>query len=157
MVVYLVAITTAGCGSTGAQPGVSSFFREHAQQVARVGASTREVEAKVRALAKVPTKQQLTGVTKAAQQADEHIDEARSGWSAFESGEEEELFTIETQLVEGASELKSAMAAIVTYAGNPEAAALLPYNAHIKSGREKWNEGISQLWYLVKRPHPPTV
>lgn len=109
------------------------------------------------ALASPPTEHQLTRVARAAQEANKRIDEARSGWTVTESGEEEELSTIETQLTEGSDELKNAMAALVTYAGNPNAAALMPYTMHIKSGREQWNEGISQLWYLTKRSKPPTV
>ncbi len=155
--ICLAAIALAGCASGSAQPGAVSFFNEHGQQAARVGRSVRDVETEVRALAGPPTRQQLARLAGSAQRADEQIDEMRSGWSAPENVEAEELSTIEVQLYEGTSELKNAMAALVTYAGNPSAAALAPYTTHLKSASEKWNEGVTQLWYVLKRRSPPTV
>ncbi len=134
-----------------------SFYDEHGQRVASVGPTVRAVESEVAALASPPTEKQLARLSEAAQMADAHVDEARSGWNVNESSEEEEFSTIETQLSEGAVELKNAMAALVTYAGNPSAATFAPYTTHIRSGREKWNEGVVQLWHVLKRRAPPTL
>jgi len=156
-VLCLLAIPVAGCSSHSSEPAALSFYREHGRQAARVGPSIRAVEAEVDALAKPPTAGQLASLATSAQQANERLDEARSGWQVTEKGEEEELSTIETQLSEGSAELKNAIAALATYAGNPSQAALVPYATHLMSGREKWNEGVIQLWHLAKQPNPPTA
>jgi hypothetical protein len=156
-IVCLLAVATAGCSSNGSQPGAASFYAAHGRQAARVGPSVRAVEAEVDALANPPAAGALTRIATSAQQANERLDEVRSGWQVTEKGEEEELSTIETQLSEGSAELKNAMAALVTYAGNPSQAALVPYTTHLRSGREKWNEGVVQLWHLTSRSNPPTV
>ncbi len=156
-VACLAAIVLAGCASSSAQPGAVSFFKEHGQQAARVGGSVRRVEAEVRALSRPPTKQQLTRVAAAAEDASERISELRNGWSAPENIEGEELSTLEAQLFESSGELKNAMAALVTYSGDPRAAQLVPYTTYIKSASEKWNEGVTQLWYVVKAGMPPTI
>ncbi len=152
----LAALTLAGCGSS-AQPGAVAFFNERGQKAAQVGSSVRAVEAEVRALSSPPSRRQLANLAKGAQRANERIDAALRGWVVGENVEGEELPTIESQLSEGAGALKNALAALASYAGNPNAAALAPYTRYLDSAREKWNEGVTQLWHVVKRPDPPTV
>lgn len=84
-------------------------------------------------------------------------------WSVAAGGEgggaeeEEDLPRAETQATEGANELARAVAALQTYARAPSAAALARYQNKLASGREQWDEGISEIWHLAHRSNPPTV
>jgi len=31
------------------------------------------------------------------------------------------------------------------------------YRDDLKGGREGWNQGMAELWRLLRRSHPPTV
>jgi len=153
----LAAVALGGCAGSSAQPGAVTFYDEHGQQAVRVGSSVRAVEAEVGALSRPPTKRQLASIAKGAQRASESVAAELRGWTVNENAEGEELPTIETQISEGAGDLKNAMAGLATYAGNPSASALVPYTSYLNSARGKWNEGVTQLWHVVKRADPPTV
>lgn len=155
--VCLVALATAGCSSSSAEPGAVTFFDEHGGQAARLGASVRAIDARLRALGAAPTRAQLAALSRSAQRTSEQVDELRSGWTAPENVEAEELPTIEDEISEGAGSVKNAMAALVAYAGNPSATALAPVTADLEHAAEHWNEGVTQLWHDAKQADPPTL
>jgi hypothetical protein len=149
------ALTFAGCASSSAQKGATSFLSEHVVGVARAAAATKAVEAEVSRLSSSPTRPQLERLARAAAKGHRNLVPA-SEWNVAE-GEEEDLPQAEAEVTEGANELANAMSALLAYARAPSGAALARYESELAHGREKWNGGISQLWYLAHESNPPTV
>jgi hypothetical protein len=155
--VAVAALVFAGCSSS-AQPGASGFVGEHVAGAASAAAATKGVETDVSRASSAPTaRQQLDRLARAAGGA-RREDVRASEWNvAPEGAEEEDLPRAESQATEGADELAHAMSAAQAYARAPSAAALARYEGALARGRERWNEGISQIWYLAHRSNPPTV
>ena len=59
-------------------------------------------------------------------------------------------------MITGANDLAAAISALRAYARAPSAAGLARYQSELPHGREEWNQGISQLWYLAHKSNPPT-
>jgi hypothetical protein len=152
----LAAFTFAGCASSSAQLGATAFLNEHVAAAARAAAATKAVEAEVSRLSSSPTRPQLERLARAAGKGHRNVVQAGE-WNVAEGGEEEDLPHAEAEVTEGANELANAMSALLAYARAPRAAALARYESELARGREQWNEGISQLWYLAHTAHPPTL
>ncbi len=152
----VAALTFAGCASSSAQVGATAFLNEHAARAARTAAATKAVEAEVSRLSSSPTRPQLERLARAASEAHRNVVQAGE-WNVADGGEEEDLPRAEAEVTEGANELANAMSALLAYARAPSAAALARYESELAHGRERWNEGISQLWYLAHESNPPTV
>lgn len=156
----VVALACTGCAAGSPQTGAKDFYEEHATAATSVAATTRAVEGEVSRLSTSPTRSQLatlaTGVSQ-AQAGLEHV----SGWKIAgqgeEGAEEEDVPRAETQVAEGAEELRSAMSALGSYALAPTASALAHYTSKLANGRTSWNEGIAQLWYLAHKSTPPKL
>lgn len=153
----LVLLALAGCGSSSPQTQASAFIAEHAQQAARVRQGALAAGAALAALANPPTAAQLGALARSAQQGHDLISGAHGEWVSAEGGAEETLSSAEIEADDGANEMRDALAGLVAYAGRPDAGALARYEAQLRTGREKWNEGISQIWHLGGRPAPPTA
>lgn len=150
------AIVIVGCASGPAQTGATNFLNEHLAGMARAAAAAKAVEAAVSRLSSSPTRPQLEQLARTA--GDGHRNLVQAGeWSVAEGGEEEDLPRSETEISEGANELAKAMSALQGYLRAPTAAARARYEVELARGREQWNGGISQLWYLAHRSNPPTV
>lgn len=137
--------------------GATAFLNEHVAAATRASAATKAVEVEVSRLSSSPTGPQLERLARTA--AEGHRNDVRAGeWNvAAEGGEEEDLPRAEAEVTEGANDLTDAMSALKAYARAPSAAALARYESELAHGREQWNGGISQLWYLAHRSNPPTV
>jgi hypothetical protein len=140
--------------------GASAFRDEHGAEAARVAAATKTVEAEVSRLSRSPTRSQLSVLLRAAAEAHRKLVPA-SEWSVAgqgeEGAEEEDVPRAETQVTEAAAELAASMSALQSYARAPSAAALARCESKLAPGREQWNEGISQLWYLAHASNAPSV
>jgi hypothetical protein len=149
-------IALAGCGSTGAEPGAAAFVNEHAAVALRAGGEAKAVEAEMTRPAKALDPKQQAQLVRAAAKA--HRDMvAASEWDDAEGGMEENLQQAEAESIEGASHLAIAMAAARDYASQHGASALARYRSQLPYGRQRWDEGVFELWYLAHRHGPPTI
>ncbi|HMD56476.1 MAG TPA: hypothetical protein VKG82_03285 [Solirubrobacteraceae bacterium] len=155
-VAILGALAVSGCASSSAQPGADVFYREHAGEAARAAAATRTVQAAVSRLSRPPTQTQLEQLSLDARRGRRDVVPA-SEWSVTENGEEEDVSQAELELNEGATAFLMAMAALRAYARAPRQSELAVYEDQLAHGRERWDQGIRQLWYLAHQPNPPTV
>jgi hypothetical protein len=156
----VVALGLSGCASSSVQTSAGAFIGEHGGGAVRAAAAAKAVEVEVSRLSRSPTRSQLQKLARAAGEG--HRSAVQAGeWNVSEGGEEgaeeEDLPRSEHEVIEGADELANAMAAVQTYARAPSAAALARYRSALARGREQWNEGVSQLWYLGHKHNPPTV
>lgn len=150
----------AGCGSSSPQTQAAAFIAEHQQQAVRVQQGAVAADAALARLSSPPTAGQLRALARTAQQGHDLIARAHDEWVSAQGGAEETLSSAEIEADDGANEIRDALAGLVVYAGRagrPDAGTLARYEAQMKSGREKWDEGISQIWHLGSRPDPPTV
>jgi hypothetical protein len=154
--VAVAALAFLGCASSSAQREATGFLNEHAAGVARAAAATRAVEAEVSRLSSPPTRPQLESLARASGKGRRDVVPAGE-WSVPEGGEEEDLPRAEAEVSEGANELANAMSALQTYARTQSAAAFGRYESKLARGREQWNGGISEVWYLAHDSNPPTV
>ena len=156
----VVALACAGCAAGSPQTGAKSFYEEHATAATGVAATTKAVEAEVSRLPSSPTRSQLATLVPAVSQAHTSLEQV-SGWKIAgqgeEGAEEEDVPRAETQVAEGAEELRSAMSALGSYALAPTASTLAHYNSKLANGRISWNEGIAQLWHLAHKSTPPKL
>jgi hypothetical protein len=160
----LAVIALSGCATSSQQTAASTFVGEHLQGAARAAAAVRAGEAELAQLPIRPTRAQLERLARTARAGRGEVAAAGewhtveiSAESSEEGGEEEDLPRAETQATQGATELATAMSDLQAYARAPSASALSRYRSELAGGREQWNEGISQLWYLAHTSHAPTV
>ena len=152
----LAAVALAGCATGSADPGADGFVRVHAAAAQRAAAAASALQAGVASLSRPPSASQLQALEVQARRARREIVPATE-WDVNESGEEEDLSQAELELNEGAGSLMSASAALRAYARDPSASRLALYESELAHGRERWNQGVRQLWYLAHRAGPPTV
>lgn len=148
-------LTFAGCASTSARTDATAFLSEHLAAIRSAAIATRAVEAEVSRLSSPPSRLQLERLTPVAAKGHRSVVGA-SEWDVAE-GEEEDLPQAEAEVTEGANELAHATSALLAYARAPGTAALTRDESELAHGREKWNGGISQLWFLAHESNPPTV
>jgi hypothetical protein len=153
LVVTLLAL--AGCGSSSPQGQASSFVAEHQQQALLVRQGALAANAALARLADPPTAAQLSALAHSAQRGHDLIANAHDEWVTAEGGAEETLSSAEIEADDGANEMRDALGGLVAYAGRPAAGTLARYEAQLRSGREKWDEGVRQIWHLGSRPDPP--
>lgn len=161
------ALTTAsalaGCASSSIQTDAAAFVSEHAGIATSAASAMRTVEHAVSQLSSPPTGQQLERLSHAASRARASTvrasewDVSKSGEGGEEGAEEENLPRAESEATSAASELASSMLTLQAYARAPSAAGLARYRSALAGAREKWDESISQLWFLAHRHDPPTV
>jgi hypothetical protein len=150
------AFCLAGCAAS-APSGATVFIKQHGAAVARTSAATKAVEVEVARLPRSPTEAQLEHLLLIA--GDARRDAVQAGeWNlANPEAEEEDLPRAEGEVTEGANALAKAMAALQAYARTSRADALARYRSESAHGHERWNEGISQLWFQAGKPDPPIV
>jgi hypothetical protein len=61
------------------------------------------------------------------------------------------------QVVHGATELRSAIAAALSYADDPTPARLLRVTRLYRLATSTWNHGVERIWGLASHASPPTV
>ena len=150
----LLPLALLGCGS--GQSGAKTFISEHGTEVVAVRESARNLTLAIDKLASTHGQNQLGEVARIAQEGHDRIAAAHAEWTTSESSEEEDLANAEVQIDEAAAELKNAMGQLVAY-GNPSRAALARYAKQLAAGREKWDEGVTEIWFLAHRRDPPTI
>lgn len=148
-------IALAGCGAT-AEPGSDRFYREHSVEARSTAASIGAASAAVAALGTTPSKAQLEALALDAHRARRDL-LAAVGWTVIEDGEEEGVSQATREIHEGAGALLKAMSELRLYTQNRSPAALAAYRHELSGGREYWNQGISQLWYVSKKSDPPRI
>jgi hypothetical protein len=153
----VAALTFTACGSSSSQTDASAFLKAHLAGATRVAGSTRAVQAEVSRLSSAPAQRRAQRLMRAAAVGHRDLVQASEWNVAAEGGEEEVLPRAEAGVTEGATELAHAMTALQAYVRAPSAAALLRYERELARGREQWNEGIAQIWYLAGKANPPTV
>jgi hypothetical protein len=151
----LLALVLAGCGSSSMQSDASSFIAEHQQQAVRVKQGALAADGALAGLANPPTAAQLGALARSAQQGHDLIAHAHDEWVTAEGGAEEILSSAEIEADDGANEMRDALAGLVAYAARPDAGTLARYAAQLRTGREKWDEAVRQIWHLGGRPDPP--
>lgn len=157
------ALALAGCGSSDIQSDATAFLGEHAATATTAAAAVRTVEADLGELSNPPSRQQLGRLSRATSRARATTARAsewevsKSAEGGEEGAEEEDLPRAETEATSAATELAGAMLALQAYVRAPSVATLDRYRGEFAPAREKWDESISQLWYLAHRRDPPTV
>lgn len=151
----LLAIALGGCGAT-TEPESNKFRSEHTAEAERVATATKAVGAAIGALGSSPSKAQLEALAVDAHKARRAL-LAADGWNQLEDGEEEGVSQAEREIHEGAGALLTAMSEVRLYSQNRSPAALAAYRTQLAAGREYWNQGITQLWYIAKKPNAPRL
>jgi hypothetical protein len=150
------ALGLAACSTGSADPGANVFVSEHVAATQKAAATVVALERAVAGLSRTPGPAELQALDVQARRARRDIAPA-SEWEVTESGEEEDLSQAELELNEGADSLLGASAALRAYARSPAPQPLARYRSDLARGREHWNQGVRQLWYLAHRPRPPFV
>ncbi len=145
----------AGCGAI-AEPGAETFYTQHGREADRASRAVALVAADLSALPTRPSHANLEALATAASTARRTL-LAAADWQVSENGEEEDVSQAEIEINEGAGAMLKAMAAIQQYAGAQSRAALALYRNDLNGGREHWNQGMAELWRLLRRSHPPTI
>jgi hypothetical protein len=116
----------------------------------------RTFETALARLEQQPTAPVLAETALAARRAKRRVAPATE-WEITENGEEEDLGQSEIEINEGAGAFLSVINALRAAQRVPSREAIAGYRARIARGREQWNEGTRQLWYLAHVADPPRV
>jgi hypothetical protein len=120
-----------------------------------VQASVRSVQPEIAVLSPQGALGNVSEFARVARQARDSIARARQAFGA--SGQSGSLGTAEAQVSAGASDLESAMAALVAYTGNPSSATLQQFLGQYQNARSEWNSGIRAIWQIAGASNPATV
>jgi hypothetical protein len=107
-------------------------------------------------LERTPTAAVVAEVALAARRAKRLVTPATE-WQVTENGEEEDLSQAELEVNEGAKAYLSVIDALRAARRPPGGPALASYRSQLARGREQWDQGARQLWYLAHRGAPPAV
>jgi hypothetical protein len=116
----------------------------------------KNIEQAVSQVPAQPTSSQLQAVSQVAIRSRRDV-AAASEWGVSESGEEEDLAQAQIEVNAGADSVLQAISSMRAYARTPRATLLASVKRQLASARVQWNDGISQLWYLARKPNPPTI
>ncbi|HWD10364.1 MAG TPA: hypothetical protein VG366_00865 [Solirubrobacteraceae bacterium] len=154
-IVAAIAIGMAGCGAT-AEPGAETFYTQHGGEARRASRAVALVAAHLGTVTTRPSHANLGALAVAASIARRTL-LAAADWAVNENSEEEDVSQAELEINEAAGAMLKAMTAIHQYAGTESRAALVLYRHDLNGGSERWNQGMAELWHLVRRSHPPTI
>lgn len=145
----------AGCGAS-AEPGAETFYTQHGGEARRASRAVALVAARLATLPTRPSHANLEALAVAASIARRTL-LAAADWPVNENSEEEGVSQAELEINEAAGAMLKAMTAIHQYARTESRAALVLYRDDLNGGSERWNQGMAELWHLVRRSHPPTI
>ncbi len=148
-------LALAGCGSA-AEPGAHTFLREHGNEARTTAALLSTLATAVNGLSGRPSGAQLQTLALDGHRVHRAL-LAASDWTVSEDGEEEGVSQAEKEIHEGSEALLNAAADIHLYSLRVRPASLAAYRRELAAGREYWNQGITQLWYVAKKPGPPKI
>lgn len=160
------ALALSACSSDAASSAADRYVSEHESGATRAASAVRTLEGALRRArpdAEASRRQELERAAELARRA-----AVRAGeWSSAGSGEagsegepgseDEDLPRAEAQVTEGADQLAQAAVSVEAYERRAKPSARALSEAQLARGRELWNEGITQLWFLAHRRNPPTV
>ena len=148
-----IAIGMVGCGAT-AEAGAATFYTQHVGEPpapAGLCPLSQPIWPRFRHL---PSRANLEALAVAASTARRTL-LAAANWTVSENGEEEGVGSqAELEINEGAGAMLKAMTAIRQYAGTESRASLVLYRQDLKGGRERWNQGMEELWHLLRKLTP---
>jgi hypothetical protein len=149
------AFALAGCGAT-TERGAEAFYREHSAEAAHTAEAARALGSELAGLGPKPSASQLEALA-----VDEHRTRrdllAAAKWTVAENGEEEGVSQAEREINEGTGALLRAMAEVRLYARTRRPGDIAGYRLELASGREYWNQGVTELWYVAHKPAPPKI
>ena len=152
-----VAIVCAGCAPSQLRTSAQTFLSEHEGAAVSAGDAMRAVDAAASHLHGSPTAAELAALSHDASLA-RRLMRGVGEWSVSEGGEEEDVPRAEGEVVEASDEFATAMSSLLSYSRAPAQATLQAYRTHLAAGREKWNEGVGELWHVAgRRSAVPTV
>ncbi len=149
------ALVLAGCGTT-TEKGSETFIREHSAEAGQAAGAVRAVTADVDGLSARPSAAALAAVVLAQHRTRRDL-LAASKWTVSENGEEEGVSQAEKELNEATGALLQAMTDIRIYAEDRRPVALVHYRKELALGREYWDQGITQLWFVAHRAGAPKI
>jgi hypothetical protein len=149
------ALILAGCGAT-TERGSETFYREHAAEASQAAAAARAVAADVGGLPAKPSTAALEAIAVAEHRTRRDL-LAASKWTVSENGEEEGVSQAEKEVNEATGALLQAMTDIRIYAQDRRPVALANYRKELALGREYWDQGITQLWFVAHKAGPPKI
>lgn len=152
----LAVLALGGCASTAAEPGAGTFYSQHRRAAVTAAKAVRAMESDLPAAPGGAGASQRAALEVLALRAKRRMTPA-SEWAGPERGEEENLQQAETEVSEAAQDVLKAIRSLRRYASTGSASALSSYRSQMVPAREKWNEGITQLWYLAHQHDPPTI
>ncbi len=145
----------AGCGAS-AEPGAGTFLHEHGSEARTTAALLMTVKTDLAGLSLDPSEAELQALALDAHRAHRAL-LAASDWTVSEDGEEEGVSQAEKEVHEGSEALLSAIADIRLYAVARHPRSLAAYRRELAAGREYWDQGIGELWYVAKQSGPPRI
>lgn len=164
----LTGIAVAGCGGSGsgggkrgARSSPAREAREYIRQERHDIDASRAAYEHVARIAAFDTKTTteadiaMNELAKVAQAAHAQISSAAAGM--LEGGGNESLSQATRQLSEGASQLGDAMAALVSYTGDPTRDAIARFATELQRAKALWNRGVEAIWRLADEPAAPTL
>jgi hypothetical protein len=149
------ALLLGGCGAS-AEPGAASFLREHKSEAVKTAAAVMTLSRTIKALPARPTTAQLETLSLTAHRAHRTL-LAATDWTVSEDGEEEGVSQAEKEIHEGSEALLAATGDARLYSLRLRSASLAAYRRELAAGREYWNQGIAELWYVAKKPSAPKI
>jgi hypothetical protein len=150
-----IALAMAACGAT-VEPGADTFNTEHGGEAARASRTVARVVVDVAELPTRPSQAIAEALAVDAQAARRRL-LAAVQWTVRENGEEEGVSQAEREVNEGAAALLKAMTAIREYADTGSRVALARYRYELNGGRERWNQGLLELWHVSRKANPPRI
>lgn len=149
-------LALGGCGNSKAEPGAHAFLPAHEAEAAKAAAAVRLLAEDARSLELDATQARLESLTTDAAHARRELIRT-SEWPVTAAREEEDLEQAQVEVVEASKQLIAAAAAVRAYARVRDPATLARWRSELHEARERWNAGISQLWYLDGRHGAPTI
>lgn len=153
-------LALAGCSGSSVQGEASTFIQEHGAAARRMAATTRTLEREASSVSRSIVASRSRRLARTA--VTDHREVVLAGeWNPVQGAEaaieDEDLPRAESQVTDGADQLRSAVASIEAYVRLPRASTLARYEGELSRAREQWNEGISEVWFLARRAGPPTI
>jgi len=152
----IAALALSGCAGAPTEPSSGTFISHHGAEAAAAADAEHVVERRLAALSQPPATAQLEALEGKIARARRRF-LAASRWEISENGEEENTGQAETELSEGTQQMLKGLTALRAYTVSRSPAELAEYRLRLRNARARWNQGISQIWFLAHRRGAPTI
>lgn len=156
IVVVVISAVSGGKSQTPRQQAMG-YITKSRRDIDMVQASVQSAEISLGLAIKDSTQSNVNQAAQAAQQAHDALDNIKDDLAVNGSVGSSGLDNAETQVFGACEELRDAMADLVGYAGNPNAATLARLNSKFESGRSDWNSAVRYVWRVAHEHKPPTI